>query len=174
MHKIVLSYSLDTFNAGECAARTNGLPSFAECTNVTGLTSLADDCTARANGLSLLDRLECTIVTLLSLAVDEWTTNATGLGSLPVFDCTAMSGLDWSDEFCTANVSGLDSLLPAVWVTRSCLVSPGITLKLGPMCWSVGTMVGKPWLVFNIWALIGKCSWCGCCTIPVGEVLTFS
>lgn len=68
---MVLSYSLDTFNAGECAARTNGLPSFAECTNVTGLTSLADDCTARANGLSLLDRLECTIVTLLSLAVDE-------------------------------------------------------------------------------------------------------
>ncbi|EZA53947.1 hypothetical protein X777_05790, partial [Ooceraea biroi] len=51
------------------------------------------------------------------------------------FDCTAISGgLDWSEEFCTANVNGLDSLLPAAWVTKSCRVSPGITLRPGPMC----------------------------------------
>lgn len=168
-------HSLDTFKAGECVARTNGRASFPECTKVTGLTSLADDCTARANGRSLLDKLECTKVTRLSLAVDEWTTNATCLGSLPVLDCTAINGLDWSDEFCTARVSGLDSLLPVVWATKSCRVSPGITLRPGPMCCKVGTIVARPWLVFNIWALIGKCSWCDCCTtLAVGDVATFS
>jgi len=169
-------YSLDTFNAGECVARTNDRPSFPECTKVTGLTSFADDCTARANGLSLLDKLECTNVTLLSLAVDEWTTSATGLGSFPAFDCTAISGgRDWSEEFCTANVRGLDSLLPVVWVTKSCRVSPGITLSPGPICCKAGTMVARPWLVFNIWALIGRCSWCGCWTIlAVDDVATFS
>lgn len=167
---------LDTFSAGEWVARTNGRPSFPECTKVTGLTSLADDCIAKANGLSLLDKLECTNVTLLSLAADEWTTSATGLGSFPLFDCTAISGgLDWSEEFWTANVSDLDSLLPAVWATKSCRVSPGTTLSPGPMCCKVGTIVARPWVVFNIWALIGRCSWCGCCTIlAVDDAATFS
>lgn len=165
-------HSLDTFSAGEWVVRTSGRASFPECTKVTGRTSLADDCTAKANGRSLL---ECTNVTRLSLAVEEWTTNATGLGSLPALDCTAISGLDWSDEFCTANVNGLDSLLPAVWVTRSCLVSPGITLRPGPMCCRVGTIVARLWFVFSICALIGRCNWCGCCTIlAVGDVATFS
>ena len=152
-----------------CVARTIGLPSFVECTNVTGLTSLADDCTARANGLSLFDKFEWTNVTLLSFGADEWTTNATGLGSLPVFDCTAIRGLDWSAEFWTDNVSGRVSLLPVVWVTRSCRVSPGITLSPGPRCWSVGTIVARPWLVFNI----GRCNWWGCCCIA-DVVTTFS
>lgn len=165
---------LDVFKAGEWVARTSGLPSLPEWTNVTGLTSLAVEWTASAKGLSLFDRWEWTNVTLLSLAADEWTTSATGLGSLPLFDWTAISGLFWSDEFCTAKVSGRVSLLPVVCVTKSCLVSPGITLSPEPRCWRVGlTIVARPWLVFNIWALIGKCSWCDCCTIVGGE-LTFS
>lgn len=165
-------YWLVTLRVGALwVASTRGLPSFPECTNVTGLTSFAEDCTARANGLSLFDKFECTNVTLLSFAAEEWTTNATGLGSLPVLVCTAMRGLDWSEEFCTASVSGRVSLFPVVWATRSCLVSPGITLSPGPRCWRVGTIVARPWLVLSI----GRCNWWGCCCITLGElVITFS